>query len=513
MCVVCQGAFAAASALTAVLPTFELPSFITESIRPEQQSHLSAAVVPKTAVVVPESAAVVPETAVVVPETVSAKCTKVGAVKKTKNVSFACVKVGKTLIWQKTTATNTATNTASTTSTTVATEKYFAPTTASGSTDDCKLIENSVERNRYNAIFSAFPAIGGNFEPTGTFKVALVPIDWADLPGEPNPLARATDQMKIFSEWFDTVSEGKVKFVWSAYDKYVRIPGSAQTFKQSQSGAGDQLANAAIAAADPFVDFTGIRAVYFLPPKDQKVFNESSQAFKDLNLSAPIPTSEGMVMNYALAGAYFDVSPRTYWSYWVHETGHMFKLPDLKYNWNNWGQVDLPVPIGPFSGFDMMSSQEGPSRTLSSWMRWIIGWLPTESLYCKNYTSLAKTTIMLNPIDNRTTGVKSAMIKVSPTKIIAVESRRPASFDCADPTNRPGVLVYIVDSTIGHGEGTQTLVQPAGRGLPGRYGTSCATPAILDAILNVGDSVTTNGVTVKLVKSDKYDTVEISPAG
>ena len=191
----------------------------------------------------------------------------------------------------------------------------------------------------------------------------------------------------------------------------------------------------------------------------------------------------------------------------------MFKLPDLKYNWNNWGQVDLPVPIGPFSGFDMLSSQDGPSRTLSSWMRWIIGWLPTESLYCQNYASLAKTTIMLNPIDNRTAGIKSAMIKVSPTKIIAVESRRPASFDCPDPTNRPGVLVYIVDATIGHGEGTQTLVPPASRGLPSRFGTRCATPGILDAILNVGDSVTTNGVTVKLVKSDKYDTVEISKAG
>ncbi len=33
--------------------------------------------------------------------------------------------------------------------------------------------------------------------------------------------------------------------------------------------------------------------------------------------------------------------PRNYWSYWVHETGHMFKLPDLKYNWNNHGEVDI----------------------------------------------------------------------------------------------------------------------------------------------------------------------------
>ena len=74
------------------------------------------------------------------------------------------------------------------------------------------------------------------------------------------------------------------------------------------------MANAAIAAADPFIDFSGIRAVYFLPPKGQKVFMESSQAFKDLNLSAPIPTAEGPIMNYALAGAYFDISPKTYWS-------------------------------------------------------------------------------------------------------------------------------------------------------------------------------------------------------
>ena len=188
----------------------------------------------------------------------------------------------------------------------------------------------------------------------------------------------------------------------------------------------------------------------------------------------------------------------------------MFKLPDLKYNWNNWGQVELPVPVGPFSGFDMMSNQDGPSRTMSSWLRWIIGWLPAQSLYCQNYSDLAKTTIMLNPMDNRTVGIKSAMIKVSPTKIIAIESRRPASFDCQTSVNRPGVLVYIVDATVGHGEGTQTLVPPTGRGL---VSNNCGTPGVLDAILNVGDSVTSNGVTVKVVKIDKYDTVEISKAG
>ena len=92
---------------------------------------------------------------------VGGKCTRVGAVAKTKNVSYICVKSGKKLVWQKATTKNATTKT--TTTTTIATEKYLAPTTASASTDDCKLIENSVERNRYNAIFAAFPAIGGNF--------------------------------------------------------------------------------------------------------------------------------------------------------------------------------------------------------------------------------------------------------------------------------------------------------------------------------------------------------------
>ena len=47
---------------------------------------------------------------------VGGKCTRVGAVAKTKNVSFVCVKLGKKLVWQKATSKSTpnaaATNTA-----------------------------------------------------------------------------------------------------------------------------------------------------------------------------------------------------------------------------------------------------------------------------------------------------------------------------------------------------------------------------------------------------------------
>ena len=156
-------------------------------------------------------------------------CTTIGQSKKVAKVNYVCTKSGKQKVW---------TRVSTTSATTVAPEKYEGPSTASGNVNDCKLVENSPERNRWGAIFAAFPPIGGNFEPTGTFKVALIPIDWADLPGEANPLNRATDQISLFNEWYDTASEGKVKFIWSTYDKYVRVPGSALDFKQARSGAG-----------------------------------------------------------------------------------------------------------------------------------------------------------------------------------------------------------------------------------------------------------------------------------
>ena len=48
---------------------------------------------------------------------VGGKCNRVGAVAKTKKVSFVCVKSGKKLIWRKVTTTAATTTTTSTTTT------------------------------------------------------------------------------------------------------------------------------------------------------------------------------------------------------------------------------------------------------------------------------------------------------------------------------------------------------------------------------------------------------------
>ncbi len=429
-------------------------------------------------------------------------CKTVGQIQITKKIKYKCTKSGKTLKWvlvKKSTIT---------TSTTIPVEDYVEPTISSSSPELCKLPDQSFQRRTYPELFSAFPPRSGNFERTGTFKVALVPIDWADLPGEANPLSRVTDQMRLFTDYWDMVSEGRVKFEWTTYDKWVRIPGSSATFSTPRSSIQVPFLTAALAAADPLVDFTGIRAVYFLAPKDQTVFVESAQSFFGSTPQSATSTNEGFIGNSALAGQFFDLYPRTYWSYWVHETGHMFYLPDLFDQSGQYGAKQLPIPGGPFSGFDMMATQDGPSRTLSAWLRWIMGWMSDSQLLCKPAPEISTMQAMLVPIDNRIAGLKSIMIPVTDTKLIAIESRRPSRFDCETTPVRNGIIVYTVDTTLGHGEGMQQLVAPQGRGLIREC--SFIVPPQYDAMLKVGDSVTVEGVTIKLIKSNVYDTVLIT---
>jgi M6 family metalloprotease-like protein len=440
-------------------------------------------------------------------------CKKIGTTSKGKSagktVKLRCTKVGKKLLWVKSV---TSTTTTITTTTTVAIERYLSPSVLSDSSESCKLLDRSKQRTQFGHLIAGFPLIDKGFPNTGTIRVALIPIDFQDLAGDSNVLSRVTDQMKLMSDYYDMVSEGRVAFDWKVQQTWTRVPGLSNDYALDRSRSDNNvLANFAFAAADPGFDFSDVKAVFFVLPKGQTFMAESVQGFihSQFGSSGGYSTSEGRIFNYAIAGAYFDRESKNIWSYWAHEVGHMYPLPDLYDNNSQWWiGKSLPIPGGPFSGFDMMASQDGPTRTLSSWLRFVMGWMNEQQIYCKPYSNLEQVQVMLNPINNRTAGLKAIMIPISDSKLIVVESRRhDEKFDCSN-TGRNGVIVYSVDLTLGHGEGLQALIAPAGRGLV--RVENCSAPPQFDAILKPGDQVVTNGISIKLVKSQTYDTVVIS---
>jgi hypothetical protein len=100
----------------------------------------------------------------------------------------------------------------------------------------------------------------------------------------------------------------------------------------------------------------------------------------------------------------------------------------------------------------------------------------------------------------QTADIKAAMVPLSASKILVMESRRNEGYDQI-ANGHEGVLVYTVDMKLG------TLA--GGYRTQRRIGST--DPNFEDAALHVGDSITVEGVTVSVTASSTDgDTIKVS---
>jgi M6 family metalloprotease-like protein len=367
--------------------------------------------------------------------------------------------------------------------------------------DQCRIQEVSKTRGQ---TWAGFPDRTPLTQRTGVVKWALIPIDFADLPGEKNFRKRVDRQMKLLSDWYFTVSSGKLKIEWVVLDKWATLPGNSKDYaiprsvNLRDSASGSKLFKAAMDAADPLFDFTGVQTVNFILPKGQKVLLETSQGFPWDEAVRNYKSAEGPISSFSIPGAFFDKPKRTYWSYWAHEFGHAIGLPHVGASRGN---------MPPFNPWDLMGGQDGPSRELSGWLRFLAGWLPDSQVYCRNSASIDNQTIKIAPLSSKSKGLKLAIVPVSNTKALLIESRRQTKFSCKTNPANNGVLVYIYDAKLGHGEDFLAAVSVAGRN-PKRV--NCATEPYPDVLLRTGDRVSVEGMTVEVLRMAGKDTVRIS---
>jgi hypothetical protein len=251
-------------------------------------------------------------------------------------------------------------------------------------------------------------------------------------------------------------------------------------------------------AADPVFDFTNVQTVNFILPSGQTFIGEGSQGFPWDQAVKEFVSKEGPISSYSIPGKFFDVPERTYWSYWAHEFGHAMGMPHL-------GSSRI---ANPYLVLDLMGGQDGYTRELSGWLRFVAGWLDDEKVYCQDYSKLDKTEITLVPISGSATGIKMAVIPVSDSKTLVIESRRETKFSCTMPTKRNGVLAYLYDATLGHGEDFLIPVGPTGRSAVGS--SDCIVNQYPDPLLYEGEKFSVEGVTIEVLKSQNFDKIRIS---
>lgn len=375
-----------------------------------------------------------------------ATCSKVGSNAIQAGRKFTCVKSGKKLIWNKgvslpkpvpTPTPSTSSAPANTEQTTVAptptpsptptqeqetkpaSQQYSSPTEPSSSIEICKIKEKNANRERWadSQLPTGFPMYT-HAQKFGSVKWALIPLDFPDLVGETNFRSRVDTQMTLLSDWYRTVSDGKFNIEWVVLDKWVRLPNPTSDYAISRSDNIDRVPNGlklwnqAMTESDKVFDFTGIQTVNFILPSGQNFVIETSQGFPWDAVVRNFKTNEGSVSSFSLAGKFMDQQNRQYWSYWAHEFGHAMALPHVG------GSRDP----NPFQGLDLMGSQDGESRELSGWLRFVAGWLNDEKVYCQPRERLNPTEITLVPLSHSYQGLKMVVVPLTDTKALIVAS-------------------------------------------------------------------------------------------
>ena len=391
------------------------------------------------------------------------------------NKTYTCTKSGKKLIWNKG----------------VAVKK---PTPENLSLSDpvlnCKIKDASnPEVGQYGgALYGGFIEKDRPIPSSGTVTWYLIPLDFSDLKGESNWRTRVDQQMQLLTEYYETVSYGKLKIQWKVYDNWITLPGTQLKYAINQSGdyiATENFWKDAISVVDPKVDFTGVQVVNFLLPQGQTALVETGQGFPWTGDINKYNSNEYKLSAFTILGNYFIYSYRPYWSYWAHEYGHTLGIPHIGSSRSSYS----------FQQYDLMGNQDA-RREISGWSRFAVTkWLEDKWVYCKKTANINSEIVYLSDLNSKGDGNKLVVIPISSTKTLIAESRRSTKFVGSQRINgnQNGVFVYVYDSALGHNQEYLTLL-----------------PSASDSVLRTNESVTYDGVTIKVLSIGSEDKILIT---
>ena len=413
-----------------------------------------------------------------------------------------------------------------------------------------------------------FPAIGVN-------KVAVIAVDYLDAPATGNELEIAKNAAKEVNAWFVDQSAGRLRLDFRFGDRIFHVQRTSESFglyKSEGNSAPEALVDI-VAAADPFFDFTGIDALWVINPKSVgsvSIPNYSLGSIpEDFNFpgnpgdpqgQSVIMSNEGPIKRWTGNGVYQHREDNNFWTFFAHETMHYIGLQDYRHRTQrvqddgSKTSFDDPSKNLPFRDFEMMSDQDGGSRSLNSFNRLLLGWWDANQIHCQALNEGEQIKLGLDALAGDSSRLRSLMIRMDEYRVLVVESRRAVGYDQWLGANAIGMvqsgsvvrgylkdvgvlglIVYIHDSRA-HQHFSPAHIQIPNDGRFRKVGfVTCLTcqswanpkdpnqtwdsndmrgPQVVvgyDPLIRVGQSISVEGYTIKNVSSATGgDTVEVS---
>jgi M6 family metalloprotease-like protein len=282
-------------------------------------------------------------------------------------------------------------------------------------------------------------------QPRGKAAAVVLFVDFPDAPAEETTDRAAKLFAETLSRWYSEISYGGFELSVTAVPRWYRLARNARDWELRRGGSAiryQEYFAAAVAAADPDVDFSKFEILYVIAAPRAAGIVGLGAAFNGRRGST-LPTADGNAIGYASAST-LDALPdsRALSFHLVHETGHFLGLPDL-YDFAARGYVSQFVHAGAWDTMSMFNVGAG----LLAWQRWKLGWLDPDQLRCVTRGTLE---ISLSPLA-RPGGHKAVVVPAGSTSALVIESRQRLGFDSA--LCGAGILVYRVDSSTRSGAG------------------------------------------------------------
>ena len=438
------------------------------------------------------------------------KCMGQNFVQVYKGKKYTCIKSGKKLVWNK--------------GVTVANKKPISnptpvpsPQTSSGISwnnfgfDDpnrCKLKAVNRDLSDDGPDDLGFPNPSSLLGKSNIRAVGIF-VDFPDSTGDSSTVESSKRIAENISSFYSQISYGKVKITWAFTSNFYTLPHKSSYYNftpEKWLKYGDDQTHYlqdAVDVSDTDIDFSNFDLVLLFPAKTAAP-NMPSYAYPGTHSAYfwKIVSKEGLIRNMQsvmasdyqnsdqfVAGRYSNTS----WFNIVHEIGHEFMLPDLYQSGLSQEEHSRNVGV-----YDIMGaySNSGAGIELNGWSRWALGFLEDKQVICLTKTGTYQ--IKLSAIEKADDSQKIAVIPISDSKALLIETRRAIGLDAGLNEKSTGVLTYMLDTSVGTGKGPLKLLLPA-RSKDTRY--------LSDVALKVGDTINFLGFEIQVLSSGPDDDV------
>ena len=267
-------------------------------------------------------------------------------------------------------------------------------------------------------------------------RVLVVPISVRDYLFSDEDLKLAETGLTKSAEFWNSMSYGNFNLESTFLPKE-----SWPTFDETAEQLG-LISSGPMTDYQAFVEMAMTRLSEKMDTSKFDVFFVALPAVNDFLMGQAMRLGEGFISDKEIqqnaifvGGGYLN-----FWEVTAHELGHVgFGLEDL-YSFETQSNI--------FGDWDIMQMAIlVPSKEITSWSRWIAGWLDNSQVQCLEKQDSA--TLFIEPIEVASTQPKMIVVRTSPNSVLVAESRRNLGYDVSGTS----VLIYTVDTSNSHGFG------------------------------------------------------------